>query len=91
MQKIALLALVCAAVPCHAESILAEAMAKRIDAWLSEARSELPYAITDTAIIVDAQRYEHAVLFSLVFTNPNRSPAALNALGQTIDQEAPAR
>jgi hypothetical protein len=90
MQKIALLALALAsaAVPCHAESILADALAKRIDGWLSEARGKLPYAIADTVIIVDAQRYEHAVLFNVVFTNPNRSPAALNALGQTITQEA---
>jgi hypothetical protein len=59
MRKIALLALalVCAAVPGHAESILANAMAKRIDAWLSEARGKLPYAITDTVIVVDARSH----------------------------------
>lgn len=58
------------------------------DVWLSEARQKLPYAIADTVIIVDAQRYEHAVFFNVVTTNPDRSPAAHQALAQTIAREA---
>jgi hypothetical protein len=88
-RKIVLaLALVCTPALCSAESILADALARRIDAWLSEARQKLPYAIADTVIIVAAQRYEHVVFFNVVTTNPDRSPAAHQALAQTIAQEA---